>query len=912
MTSLRSRRSRGMRILVAAAGLLFLGGVGAVAGVYLAFLRDLPDLKNAADYRPPLASRVVDRQGRLIGLFFVERRRLTPLSDVPPHVIQAFLSAEDSTFFEHQGIDYMSILRAALVNLQAGGETRQGGSTITQQVVKGLLLSPDRTYRRKIREMILARRIERHFTKQEILYLYLNQIYFGHGAYGIGEAAHTYFGKDVASLSISEAAQLAGLPKAPSHYSPFANPIGAERRRLYVLARMLEDQHLDAASYAQAVQDRPVLSEDPDREAFEAAAYFSEEVRRYLFDTLGGERVLQGGLRIETTLDLELQKAAVAAVRRGLEDLDRRQGFRGVLRRVPVAEIPAELERLAVENGLAPVPPDEPAGEAGEAELELPEVSAGGDASQLPSPDEAPSVEETLAALRALLPEDTPLLGVITAVEPKNAVARVGFAPEISALVRLEDVAWAREANPDAAPRPVEKIERIFRVGDVASFRVLPAPREPLPEDAPAYGMLLATLHQDPVVQGALLSFEVPSGAVLAMVGGYDFAASQFNRVTQARRQPGSAFKPLIYGTALSLEDAEGHPMYTAASIVYDRPKVYVDDASGFVWRPENYGRKFHGPITLRKALAKSVNNAAVHLCDQVGVGRVIAYAQRLGIRSPLERSLALALGSSEVTLLELTRAYAVFPSGGRRVVPRFIERVIDRDGNVLIENVSLGESQESELAADGAAAAADSGAPSESELGVADGEAAPVTAEAEEQAQDPDQLIPPEDAYLMTDLLRAVVLEGTGWRLRKLGRPLAGKTGTTNDQADAWFVGFSPEVTTGVWVGHDESRFLGWGETGSRAAAPIWVDYMREALAGRPRRDFDTPDSIVFTRIDRETGLLASSSTQETLFQAFIAGTEPTETAERQRNTSEALRDLREDSLSSDGAARLLQLDSF
>ena len=411
-------------------------------------------------------------------------------------------------------------------------------------------------------------------------------------------------------------------------------------------------------------------------------------------------------------------------------------------------------------------------------------------------------------------------------------------------------------------------------------------------------------------MQGALLSVELASGEVLAMVGGYDFAESQFNRVTQAYRQPGSAFKAIIYGTALSLEDEdEGKKVYTPASIIHDRPKVYVDNASGFVWRPQNYGRKFYGPITLRKALAKSVNNAAVHLCDQVGVDHVMAYGRRLGIESPMERSLALALGSSEITLLELTRAYAVFPAGGRRVVPRYIRRVTDAGGLVLLENVPLGEAfepeavqepEEVELAADLEFGERED----DLSLGAGDPSLEP--------APDPDQLIPAEDAYLMTDMLRAVVLEGTGWRLRKLARPLGGKTGTTNDQADAWFMGFSPEIATGVWVGHDESLFLGWGETGSRAAAPIWVDYMGTALADRPKRDFDTPESIVFTRIDRETGLLATRNSRETVFQAFIAGTEPTETADTRRTTTDALRDLREDSLSSDDAARLMQLDPF
>src|SRR5262245_47824785 len=336
MSSVEAGRSRGGRIwrlLLASVALLLLGGVAALTAVYFAFLRDLPDLRNVTDYRPPLASVVYDRSGRVIGEFAKERRRLTPMDQLPRHVVMAFVAGEDKTFFEHSGIDFQAILRAAWSNLVAG-ETVGGASTITQQTVKGLLLSPERTYRRKIREVILSRRIEQHFSKEEILYLYLNQIYFGHGAYGVGEAARTYFGKDVSQVSVSEAAQLAGLPKAPSRYSPYTNPKRAEQRRRYVLTRMHEDEIIDDAAYESALGEVPKLVEGPWQQDFEAAAYFTEEVRRHLFEVLGGDAVLEGGLRIETTLDAELQRDAVASLRSGLEELDRRQGYRGALRRV--------------------------------------------------------------------------------------------------------------------------------------------------------------------------------------------------------------------------------------------------------------------------------------------------------------------------------------------------------------------------------------------------------------------------------------------------------------------------------------------------------------------------------------------------------------------------------------------------
>ncbi|MGH0029090.1 MAG: penicillin-binding protein 1A [Myxococcota bacterium] len=859
-----------LRYLLLAGGLLGLASLAAVVAFYLAFVRDLPDIESVEDYRPALASVVVDRNGRRVGEFFNERRRLVALEDVPQHVVRAFIAAEDSHFFEHSGIDYPSIVRAAWANLRAGGVV-EGASTITQQTVKGLLLTPERKFRRKIREMILARNLEARLTKQEILYLYLNQIYFGSGAYGIQEAARSYYGKDVADLTVGEAAQLAGLPKAPSTYSPRRNPEQAEVRRLYVLGRMRNEGFITQALYDEAVAERPPLSDRPWLSDYEDSAYFAEQVRRYLFDELGGQTVLEGGLVVETTFDLALQSAAVAALRKGLEELDHRQGYRGPEQQVAREEIADTLLALAEENQLQ--------------EAEGPQAAE--DGAQRAEGERSPE-----GVLLAQLSE-SPLRGLVTEIDRAADTATVAFAPGLLGRVHLDDVRWAREPDPDLLPRKVTDIEKVFAAGDVARFTLLPAQEgDELPRLA---------LHQQPLVQGALLSIDVHSGDVLALVGGYDFGESEFDRVTQARRQPGSAFKPLVYGAALSLHGEDGGQRYTPASIIYDRPKVYTDHSTGFVWKPKNYGRAFYGPITLRRALAKSINTAAVHLCDEVGVGNVIRYARLLGIESPLEPSLGLALGTSGVSLLELTRAYAVFPAGGQRVVPSFIRRVTDREGNVLMENVPLGGPPPDPDAGDDPLADIDvAAAPEGLEFAPS-----PIRAERE-------QLIPEEEAYLVSDMLRAVVNEGTGRRVKALGRPLAGKTGTTNDQADAWFMGFSPEITTGVWVGFDEIRFLGAGETGSRAASPIWIDYMRTALADKPKRDFALPESIVFARIDRETGLLASRSSTETVFQAFIAGTEPTETADCRRTTQDALQDLREDSLSRDRALQLMKLDTF
>jgi penicillin-binding protein 1A len=837
------RGSRVIRLILAAIVLILLGAGAAAFAFYLTFVRDLPDFRTLEDYRPALTTTVLDRNGTPIAEFYEYRRRLIPLSEVPEGVIHAFLAAEDDTFYEHSGIDYLSIVRAAWANLRAGGETRQGASTITQQMVKQLLLTPERTYRRKIRELVLARRIEERFSKEEILFLYLNQIYFGSGAYGIREAAYTYFGKEVGDLDPSQAAMLAGLPKAPSRYSPFLHPERGDERRIYVLDRMHQEGFIDDGTYAES-RAKPLALQSPlEREAYETAAYFTEEVRKTLFDRLGSDLVLRGGLTVETSLDLQLQEAAMEAVAEGLENLDHRQGYRGPVRRVEPGEIEAERARLAEENQL--------------------------------QPDD----EESLAEL----PLDRPLLGVVLSVDAKSDSARVAFAPELERSVALEDVKWARPADPTGYPRDVKSIEKVFAVGDVARF-ICEARSEAKTEgDAPPETRVL--LAQEPEVQGALLSFEVKTGDVLALVGGRDFEESEFNRVTQARRQPGSAFKPIIYAAALGRD-------VTPASIIYDRPVVYEDPESGFTWRPENYGRRFLGRLILGEALARSVNNATIHLLKDVGIDYVMEFARLLGIEAPLERNLSLALGSNPVSLLELTRAYAVFPAGGWEVKPRFVYRVTDAEGNVLLEDLLLGEAFDPEMEAGADENGEDE--PGEEEVR----SPAPADDEADPEALPPGQLIAGTHAYLATDLLRGVVNHprGTGRKARSLGKPVAGKTGTTNDQGDAWFIGFSPDIATGVWVGHDEKRVLGRGETGGRAALPIWIDFMSTALRDRPTRDFAVPDGIVFARIDTKTGLLASSQTETSLFQAFLEGTEPREQSPASASATEDQRRLRLD----------------
>jgi penicillin-binding protein 1A len=761
-------------------------------------------LRPLLDYRPPVASVVLDRHGELIGQYFVQRRQLVRIEEVPEHVIHAFVASEDGRFFEHAGVDLTAILRAAWANL-LHGRIEQGASTITQQLVKNVVLTHERTWSRKLREVMLALEVERRLSKEEILLTYLNEIYLGNGSYGIGDAAQSYFGKEVSELDLAEAALLAGLPQRPSAYSPIRHPEAAESRRQYVLQRMFEGGLITSDQYVSARMDPPkIVPESRTLHAPAYAAYFIEEVRRELVERIGSTRLYRGGFVIETTQDLELQRAAYESMRSGLEALDHRQGWRGPQRRVRSEAWAAELEALGREGGW----------------------------------DDRRAISD-VADGKTSWPGL--VLGAATDARGKE-VAWVGLAPGVVVHVEVEPVTWGEQ------PASEGPETRILHVGDVAAFRLGKVADE-----------VVVELVQEPTVEGALLSVDVQSGDVLAMVGGYDFGRSEFNRATQARRQPGSAFKPFVYAAAVESG-------YTQSSPVLDSPNLYFDEATQSTWRPRNYGRRFLGWLTLRSALTKSINNATVHLASRVGIDRVVAMARRLGVHSEMRRDLSLALGTSEVSLLELTRAYAAFPAGGKRVHTRFIRRVRDRDGAILFENSSLHDS-------------------------LADSEAA--GSELDGAAE--EQVVSPQVARVMTDLLHGTVSDpgATGGRARSLGRAVGGKTGTTNGNRDAWFVGFSPEIATGVWVGFDRPRSLGGGETGGRAALPIWVDYMGEALSDRPKREFSMPEGVVFARVDRRSGKLTASNGQFAEWQAFVAGTEPVRTAWRKTKKRSTRREL-------------------
>jgi len=618
-----------MRFFLYTIGVAVLIGAIAVGGVLYYYGHDLPDrLDLASTYEPAVVSTVYDMHEKPIGEFYLQRRIVVPLDRIPQHVVKALLAAEDSRFYTHRGVDIYAIVRASFANLKRRG-VHEGASTLTQQLVRGFFLTPERTFSRKIREAILAYRVEKNHTKDEILYLYLNQVYFGHGNYGIEAACRDYFGKSVGEINIAEAALLAGLPRSPSRNSPYRDFFAARERQRYVLGRMLAEGYITRAVYDEALQTPIRLNPAPALNS-QIAPHFVEHVRRVLGDEYGFRPLLQGGLRIYTTLDSDLQEAAQKAVRQGLDEV-----------------------RLRVKKKAGTKTP-------------------------------------------------------------------------------------AREGE----------------------------------------------------VEGALLAMEPETGMVRALVGGYDFTASQYNRALQAKRQPGSSFKPIIYSAALEAGLSE-------LSVVQDGPLSFRL-AGGKVWAPQNYDNKFHGPVTLRTALAHSLNSVSVRLVQRVGVERTIQQARKLGIASPIEKNLSLALGSPSVTLLEMVRAFGVFAGGGKLAEPIFILKVTDRDGTVLEEN---------------------------------------------EPSVKP--ALSPEVAYVMTDMLKNVVQSGTARAAAKLGKNIAGKTGTTSDYRDNWFIGYNPSLVAGVWVGYDDHRSIGDKETGASTALPIWLAFMKTANAGKEEEDFAVPEGI-------------------------------------------------------------------
>ncbi len=746
---------------------------------YIIFSSNLPELGSLSNYQPPLVSRVYNTDGQLIAEYADEHRILTPFNEIPKQLIHAFLAAEDQQFYEHPGINPARILSAALANLKAG-HTVQGGSTITQQVAKNFLLSSERSYTRKIREAILAYRIEQSFSKDDILYLYLNQIYLGRGSYGVASAAWRYFHKSLNELSLAECATLAGLPKAPGKYAPHINPNKAKQRRNTVLRLMRESGMADAQAVARAMQAPMIVA--PLQRATLINAY-ADQVRRELVARFGEKNLRKQGFTIIVPYNEKAELAAIRAVRHGVLEVEQRQYYR-----YPTHH--PRSERAAL-----------------------------------------------LATWRqqAAIPTTDSLIPALVEKVYKNGDLSVNDGRHIW---RLSKPKWhwkplanyKKEGASKAELAALKQRQRTWVVGDEIRLQGLPKS-----------GFRLA---QEPSIESALYAIDLERGTVLARVGGYDYQRAGFDRVRQAMRQPGSAFKPLLYTSAL----ASG---MTPASIIMDTPVVFDSNQHEDFWRPENYKNKFAGPVTLRNALEHSRNLASIKVLQNVGIKRFLNDLSNFPLGRKFPAQLALALGAAEVSPQALTEAYAVLADQGRKWKPVSIQQVQDRTGKTLYRSVAGKRCQVCHV--DPVMSVNDAMRPAE-------------------------QVVDPVNAFLITNIMKGVIKHGTGRRALPLKRPAAGKTGTTNKQVDAWFMGYTPQILTGVWTGRDTPTPMGRRETGARAALPTWLQAMKAFHKGKPVKDFQPPEGIEWVSIDTKTGLLPGDDSEDISLEAFRAGTAPTE----------------------------------
>jgi penicillin-binding protein 1A len=770
-----------------------LGGIAVLtisvfAGVALYLYKlsqDLPDYGKLANYQPPITTRVYANDGALIAEYARERRLFVPIESIPRRVIDAFLSAEDKDFYSHPGVDINGVMRAIATNAQtylSGANKRpEGASTITQQVAKNFLLTSEATLERKIKEWMLAFRLESAYNKDKIIELYLNEIFLGSGSYGVAAAAYNYFDKSLDQLTIAETAYLAGLPKAPSNYHPVRNYRRAIERRNWVIQRMAENQFIGAEDATKAISEeltphfRPAGAQSPE------AQFFAEEIRRWIQQNYGDQSLYDGGLAVRSTFDPRLQRFGVKALRKGLIGYDLRHGWRGPVTRV----------------------------------------------------DLATDWKKTLAGMPALLDVVEWHIAAVTGYGANESV-KIGFADGTEGRIPFAEMKWAKKFINDerSGPEP-KRASEVVTPGDVIYV-------EPLPKTPENPNTGLYALRQVPKVNGGLIAMDPHTGRVLALVGGFSFYASEFDRAWQALRQTGSAFKPIVYAAALDSG-------YTPSSIVLDTPFVASQGEGLPMWRPENYDEGFAGPSTLRQGLEKSRNLMTVRIAADIGMPKVVEYARKLGTSEKMLPVLANALGSTESTLVRMAAAYSTFVNGGKRVVPALVDRIQDRHGKTIFrqdKRVCEGCNAEGWL-----------------------GQDEPLI------ASDADNIMDSRTAYQIVHMLEGVVERGTAMVARDVGVPLAGKTGTTNDYKDAWFVGFSPNLTVGVYIGFDQPANLGKGETGGHNAAPIFRNFMVDAVGSEPPVPFRIPPGIRLVRVDLKSG---QPSTVGAVLEAYKAGTEP------------------------------------
>ena len=769
-------------------------GAGGIVYVFFQFGRDLPDYHQLADYEPPVMTRVHAGDGRLLAEYAVEKRVFVPIGAIPQRVIHAFLAAEDKNFYSHPGIDFLGVVRAAVTNIRNLGSSRRpvGASTITQQVAKNFLLTNEVSWERKIKEAILAFRIERAFSKDRIVELYLNEIYLGFGSYGAAAAGLNYFNKPMGDLSIAEAAFLAALPKAPNNYNPVRHPGAAKSRRDWVIERMQVTGFI-SRDEADAAKTEPLTLRKRAETEYVTAGHFAEEVRRQLAGRYGEEQLYKGGLSVRTTVDPRLQEIADRVLRKGLEAYDRRHGWRGPLGRLKAQVAPAMQARM----GEFPPPTNMVHGQ----------------------------------------------MAVVLALHKK--AADIGFADGSRGQIPLAEMKWARAWKEDQKLGPkVRKPEDVLAVGDVIAVEPISKPSAAKKDDVEPYPDGTYALRQIPEIQGALVALDPHTGRVLAMSGGYSYGLeSQFNRAIQARRQPGSAFKPFVYLAALDSG-------FTPSTLILDAPFV-IDQGPGLPkWRPHNYAKKFYGPSTMRLGIEKSRNLMTVRLAQTIGMDKVAEYAERFGIVEELPEQLSMALGAGETSLIHLTAAYAMLVNGGKRIKPSLIDRIQDRHGRTVFRH--------------------DARLCNGCRILTWTRQAVPTVVDIREKVTDPGS------AYQVVSMLHGVVERGTGRRIKAVGKPLGGKTGTSNQSFDTWFVGFAPDLAVGVFIGFDAPRTLGRRETGSSVAAPVFRDFMAEGLADKTAIPFRIPPGIRLVRVNASTGELARPGDRNVILEAFKPGTEP------------------------------------
>jgi len=790
-------------------------GVGGIIYILNHYGKDLPDYTQLANYEPPIVSRIYAGDGSLLSEFAKQKRLFIPVSAVPPRIIEAYLSAEDKNFYTHSGLDYLGLMRAVLTNVKNSftGGGKVGASTITQQVAKNFLLSGVQTYERKIKEAILAYRIEKAFSKDQILELYLNENYLGYGSFGIAAAALSYFNKSIDQLELDEIAYLAALPKAPSNYHPLRKYDRAVGRRNWVLKRMYDEGYISEEEKI-AAQAKPLITASRDKTRVFKAEYFTEEVRRELKGMYGDEELYEGGLFVRTSLSPAYQVIAERELKRGLISYDRRHGWRGPMGRVA--------------------------------------ISAMGNSDQ------------QLASLNEYVKRDIPLgvntwqLALVTEVMTDKAV--ILLADGIPGQIDIDEVTWARPWMKKEYLGPkVERMSDVLSAGDVIVVEeIFKSPAKPKETSAPTGGDDLLfeeievtrrfELQQIPEIDGSLVAMDPHTGRVLAMVGGFDFKRSEYNRATQARRQPGSAFKPFVY--AVALENG-----FTPSSLILDAPFVIEQGFGMGKWKPQNSSNRFYGASTLRLGLEKSRNLMTVRLAQYLKMDGIVEIAERMNIMDDMPNVLSMSLGAGESTLLKMTSAYGVIVNGGKEIIPTFVDRIQDRHGKTIFRHDQR--------------------------------ECYDCAFQEWHYQAEPDipdnrqQLLDPVTSYQMVSMMEGVVQRGTGIRIKSLGKPLAGKTGTSNDSFDTWFIGFSPDLVVGVFVGFDKPRSLGKGEEGSSVAVPIFKDFMAAATKGSPVIPFRIPEGIRLVRVNPLTGQIAAVGEKNTILEAFRQGTFPTKKGE-------------------------------